>query len=50
MDSFIWLVTPIAIAFFGFVVVWVIMKVMSEQRSPGDDNGENPAEIPEEHS
>ncbi len=48
MDSLATLITPIAIALFGFVVMWVIVRMISGRKDPGDDQQEPPKDRPED--
>ena len=41
MESFVWLVAPIAIALFGFVIFWGIAKAVSSKDDAETESGEN---------
>ena len=41
MESFVWLVAPIAIALFGFVVFWGIAKAVTSRKDAEDETPQN---------
>ncbi|MBI5267551.1 MAG: hypothetical protein HY851_10000 [candidate division Zixibacteria bacterium] len=41
MESFVWVVGPIAIALFGFVVFWGIAKAVSDREDDEAEKKEN---------
>lgn len=48
MDSLVNLMAPIAIALFGLVVMWVIIRMISGRKDSGDDQQKTSAERPED--
>src|SRR5512138_1428444 len=44
MDSLMNLMTPIAIALFGFVIMWVIVRAISGRKGPGDEEQKLPTD------
>ena len=46
MESFVRLMAPIAIALFGFVVMWGIVRMISNREDPAEGQEERPVDSP----
>jgi len=47
MESFVWLMAPVAIALVGFVVVWGIVRMVSNRDNPEISQKKEPVDSPD---
>lgn len=47
MESFVWLMAPVAIALVGFVVVWGIVRMVSNRDNPETSQKNEPVDSPD---